>query len=142
MKGGALDTTRDSVVGRPPPKAAPGGRRRRPSGEPPPLPRQLNASARYWLAASLFVLVFSLLAALSSARLGNRLTRVDHVLLVSIANARTPALTDVCRAVSGLASALPIQILWVAMLAVLVFFRRWRHLAVAIVAMALTNAVT
>jgi len=41
-----------------------------------------------------------------------------------------------------LASALPIQILWVAMLAVLVFFRRWRHLAVAIVAMALTNAVT
>ena len=88
------------------------------------------------------MLVFSLLAALSSARLGNRLTRVDHVLLVGIANARTPALTDVCRAVSGLASALPIQILWVAMLAVLVFFRRWRHLAVAIVAMALTNAVT
>ena len=127
--------------------AAPEGGSGRPAAGGPRANRRrclakLNASARYWLAASLFVLVFSLLAALSSARLGNRLTRVDHVLLVSIANARTPALTDVCRAVSGLASALPIQILWVAMLAVLVFFRRWRHLAVAIVAMALTNAVT
>jgi hypothetical protein len=33
------------------------GRRRRPSGEPPPLPRHLNASGKWWLALSGLVVV-------------------------------------------------------------------------------------
>src|SRR4051795_7524557 len=46
----------------PAPRAAPPAiarvrRRRRPSGEPPPLPRHLNASGKWWLGLSAMVLV-------------------------------------------------------------------------------------
>ena len=45
--------TATGTVARPePPTLRRVHRRRRPSGEPPPLPRHLNASGKWWLAAS------------------------------------------------------------------------------------------
>jgi len=33
------------------------GRRRRPTGERPPLPRELKASGKFWLASGIFVVI-------------------------------------------------------------------------------------
>src|SRR6266498_2772029 len=44
--------------GTPAAKIVQGRRRRRPSGEPPPLPRQLNASGKWWLALAAAVCGF------------------------------------------------------------------------------------
>ena len=42
-------------------------RRRRPSGEPPPLPRHLNASGKWWLAASGAVVLAWIVVALTGS---------------------------------------------------------------------------
>ncbi|HYS40267.1 MAG TPA: hypothetical protein VEO01_32015, partial [Pseudonocardiaceae bacterium] len=44
-------------------------RRRRPSGEPPPLPRKINASGRWWLVLAVCVGVFWVVAAVTSRTL-------------------------------------------------------------------------
>src|SRR5687767_10154930 len=70
-----------------PPKARPGRRRRRPSGEPPPLPRELSTSGRYWLgAAGLVLLLWIVLFSIRNA--GQAITRVDLDVLELIARVR------------------------------------------------------
>src|SRR4051794_13620124 len=50
---------------RPPPPPDAGRRRRRPSGEPPPLPRDLRRSGRYWAALSAGVVIVWFLVAVT-----------------------------------------------------------------------------
>jgi tRNA A-37 threonylcarbamoyl transferase component Bud32/membrane-associated phospholipid phosphatase len=108
-------------------------RRRRPSGEPPPLPRQLNWTAWTWLAVTLVLIVLSIV--LTRTPLAATLDVVDSAILGWIAEARTQPLTNAALVVAALASSLALQVLWLANLAVLVFFRRWRHLLAWIVSM-------
>ena len=108
-------------------------RRRRPSGEPPPLPRQLNRTAWTWLAVTLVLIVLSVV--FTRSRFAGTLDVVDHQILGWLADSRTRPLTRVATVVAGLASGLALQVLWLASLVVLVFFRRWRHLFAWIVAM-------
>jgi tRNA A-37 threonylcarbamoyl transferase component Bud32/membrane-associated phospholipid phosphatase len=108
-------------------------RRRRPSGEAPPLPRQLNRTAWIWLAVTLVLIVLSVV--FTRSRFAGALDVVDHQILSWLADSRTQPLTRVATVVAGLASGLALQVLWLASLAVLVFFRRWRHLFAWIVAM-------
>jgi tRNA A-37 threonylcarbamoyl transferase component Bud32 len=111
-------------------------RRRRPSGEPPPLPRQLHTSGKGWL---LLVGV----AVVAGVLVGNvRPTAVaadvvDHAVLSVFVAIRTPWLTQTARAVGVLSNPAPLGMyaIWWATLAVLVIWRRWRHLLVAAVAM-------
>ena len=110
-------------------------RRRRPSGEPPPLPRQLHTSGKGWLLLVGVVVVAAVLV-------GNVQPTavvadvVDHAVLSTFAGIRTPWLTQAARAVGVLSNPAPLGMfaVWWATLAVLVIWRRWRHLLVAAVA--------
>src|SRR3954451_4195957 len=66
-------------------------RRRRPSGEPPPLPKHLNASGKWWLALSAGVVVLWIVVVAT----GNvaHFDLADTRILQAIADLRTPWLT-------------------------------------------------
>ncbi|WP_138734200.1 phosphatase PAP2 family protein [Modestobacter excelsi] len=105
-------------------------RRRRPSGEPPPLPRHLNASGKWWLALSgLVVLAWVVVWATDSV---GRFDVADTWVLQGFERIRNPVLTDVADVAGVLASATAIYVLWLGNLAVLIAVRRWRHLFVVL----------
>jgi membrane-associated phospholipid phosphatase/tRNA A-37 threonylcarbamoyl transferase component Bud32 len=108
-------------------------RRRRPSGEAPPLPRQLNRSGRYWLAA-LVALLLVLAAGLipGTAVYG---AVVDSHISRAVATLRTEPLTHVMKAIGLLATPRAVQVMWWLALAILLITRRWRQLFVWIGAM-------
>jgi membrane-associated phospholipid phosphatase/tRNA A-37 threonylcarbamoyl transferase component Bud32 len=103
-------------------------RRRRPSGEPPPLPRHLNASGKWWLALSGAVLVGWVVVVLTGSVALFDL--VDTRVLQAIATIRSPGLTRVAEVAGMLGTGRAIHVLWLLNLAVLAAFRRWRHLFV------------
>ncbi len=118
-----METTGPTVL---PPRPGP---RRRPSGEPPPLPRELGRSGRILLlivgAVGLAMIVAVLVGTAATA-----LDRMDTALLRRFAAIRTDILTDLTRALDGLASRWPLRGLRWATILVLIAFRRWRHLLV------------
>jgi tRNA A-37 threonylcarbamoyl transferase component Bud32/membrane-associated phospholipid phosphatase len=116
------------VARTPPPAIARVRRRRRPSGEPPPLPRHLNASGKWWLSLSAIVL----LACIAVVVTGTVTTFdvIDTRILQAFSEIRTPWLTRVAEVAGLLASAKAIHVLWLSNLVLLVVFRRWRHLFV------------
>jgi hypothetical protein len=111
-------------------------RRRRPSGEPPPLPRQLQASGRRWLLL-VGVVVLAAVLVVNVRPVAVAVDVVDHALLSVFAGIRTPWRTPVARATGVLSNHAPLGMLavWWATLAVLVIWRRWRHLLVCAVAL-------
>ena len=104
-------------------------RRRRPSGEAPPLPRTLDTSGRYWLAATGLVLVLWVVA-LANTRASNYVLAFDQALLGRIARLRTPALTDVAQGLHALGSVWTARVLFWPTMLVLLVVRRLRHLFV------------
>ncbi|MGY1702975.1 phosphatase PAP2 family protein [Geodermatophilus sp. SYSU D00697] len=103
-------------------------RRRRPSGEPPPLPRHLNASGRWWLGLSAGVVVaWAVVLATDTVPL---VDLADTRVLQAVATLRSPGLTDVAEAAGVLATEPVIHALWVGNLLVLAVCRRWHHLFV------------
>ena len=103
-------------------------RRRRPSGEPPPLPRHLNASGKWWLALSAGVLVSFVVVVVTGSV--TYFDLVDTRVLQAISAIRSPGLTDVAEVTGVLATGRAIHVLWLVNLLVLAVFRRWRHLFV------------
>jgi tRNA A-37 threonylcarbamoyl transferase component Bud32/membrane-associated phospholipid phosphatase len=103
-------------------------RRRRPSGEPPPLPRNLSTSGRWWLGLSGLVVLLWIVVVLTGTLAVVDLA--DTRVLQAISRVRSPVLTDVAEVAGWLATPLAVQIIWLANMAVLVVFRRWRHLFV------------
>src|SRR5437763_1031005 len=103
-------------------------RRRRPSGEPPPLPRHLNASGKWWLALSGGVVVAWIVVWVTGSV--PFLDVADARVLEAFAQVRSPPLTSVALAAGALASPVAVYVLWVANFAVLIVLRRWRHLFV------------
>ena len=111
-------------------------RRRRPSGEPPPLPRQLHASGKGWLLLiGVAVVAGVLIGNVQQAAVAADV--VDHAVLSAFEGIRTPWLTQAARAAGVLSNPAPLGMLalWWATLAVLVIWRRWRHLLVCAVAL-------
>jgi tRNA A-37 threonylcarbamoyl transferase component Bud32/membrane-associated phospholipid phosphatase len=107
--------------------ASPHGRRRRPSGEPPPLPRHINSSIRWYLL--LTGVVAALWAGMTVPAVLGLITRADLVVLRAIAAVRTPWLTHVMLYADALRSQWTVRLLAWATIAVLAAFRRFRHLA-------------
>jgi tRNA A-37 threonylcarbamoyl transferase component Bud32/membrane-associated phospholipid phosphatase len=121
-------TATGTVARRQPPALRRVRRRRRPSGEPPPLPRHLNASGKWWLAASgAVVLAWIAVAMTGSVSLFDA---ADTRVLQAFAQVRTAALTRVALVAGGLATPLAVYVLWVTNFAVLIVLKRWRHLFV------------
>jgi len=103
-------------------------RRRRPSGEPPPLPRHLNASGKWWLALSGCVVVaWVVVWATGSVSLFDV---ADTRVLQALSRLRSPPLTRAALATGALATPVAVYVLWVANFVVLIGLRRWRHLFV------------
>ena len=103
-------------------------RRRRPSGEPPPLPRHLNASGKWWLAASGgVVLAWVVVAVTGSVALFDL---ADTRVLQALARVRSPALTRAALIGGALATPVAVYALWVTNVVILIVVRRWRHLFV------------
>src|SRR3954462_3838812 len=111
-----------------PPAIARVRRRRRPSGEPPPLPRHLNASGKWWLGLSAMVLVAWIVILATGT--DTVFDLADTRILQAIADVRTPWLTRVAHIAGVLATPTAIYVVWLANLAVLAGLRRWRHLFV------------
>jgi tRNA A-37 threonylcarbamoyl transferase component Bud32/membrane-associated phospholipid phosphatase len=107
--------------------ASPHGRRRRPSGEPPPLPRHIEPSIRWYLL--LAAAAGALMAAMSVPVVLGIITRADLVVLRAIATVRTPWLTHVMLDADAVRSQWTVRLLAWGTIAVLVAFRRFRHLA-------------
>ena len=105
--------------------ASPRGRRR-PSGEPPPLPRHIDHSIRWSLA--LAAVAGALWAAMSVPAALGVITRADLVILRAVAAVRTAWLTRLMLDVNALASPW-VRLILFGTMAVLVAFRRFRHLA-------------
>lgn len=103
-------------------------RRRRPSGEPPPLPRHLNASGKWWLAGAVAVVLAWIVVALTET--ASLVDVADTRVLQAIAQVRSPLLTRVALIAGGLGTPIAVYVLWVANFALLIAVRRWRHLFV------------
>jgi tRNA A-37 threonylcarbamoyl transferase component Bud32/membrane-associated phospholipid phosphatase len=121
--------TATGTVARPaPPALRRVRRRRRPSGEPPPLPRHLAKSGKWWLVASgLVVLAWIAVWATGSVTVFDL---ADSRVLQAFEAVRTPALTRVADVTGVLTTGVALQVLWLLNLAALVVIRRWRHLFV------------
>src|SRR3954468_1578347 len=121
--------TATGTVARPaPPALRRVRRRRRPSGEPPPLPKHLNASGKWWLAASGAVVLACIAVGVTGSI--SHFNVVDTRVLQALAALRSPALTRVAEVAGGLATAWVLQGLFLANMLALLVLRRWRHLFV------------
>ncbi|HEX5300085.1 MAG TPA: RIO1 family regulatory kinase/ATPase [Streptosporangiaceae bacterium] len=108
------------------------GRRRRPSGEPPPLPRRIDHSIRWYLL--LAVVTAALWAAMSVPAALGVITQGDLAVLRTVATARTAWLTHALLAVNtALTSPWTVRLVILGTIAVLVAFRRFQHLAAYLV---------
>jgi tRNA A-37 threonylcarbamoyl transferase component Bud32/membrane-associated phospholipid phosphatase len=122
------DETARATIG--PRVAAPGKRRRRPSGEPPPLPRQLHRSGRYWLALACITSIAWLLIFTVGESIAAFFTRTDVALLQGLEELRAAWLTPLMRGLHVLGSDATIRVLRWVILLVLLAFKRFRHLFV------------
>jgi tRNA A-37 threonylcarbamoyl transferase component Bud32/membrane-associated phospholipid phosphatase len=116
------------------------GRRRRPSGERPPLPRELQASGKFWLASGIFVLAtwITLFAWPAST---NWWTEQDLAVLNWLVDLRNDTLTTLSKAVHALGSFWFIRPLRWAILLVLVFYKRFRAVFGVLISVAVVEVV-
>ena len=105
------------------------GRERRPSGQPPPLPRELGRSGRFWLLV-LGYIVLTVVGVAVFSPMERLFEGWDTERLRWVIALRTPWLTHGMLAVNLLASSWTIRVLRWSTIAALVGFRRWRHLLV------------
>src|SRR5919198_5203659 len=90
------------------------GHRRRPSGQPPPLPRDLGASGRFWIAV---VVYFALtgIGVLLFNPLRHLFDEVDDAILRRFVSLRTTVTVHLAQAINVLASRWTIRVIrWTA----------------------------
>ncbi len=123
------------------PVAKPGirttGRRRRPSDKPPPLPRELGVSGKVWVGVIVALVAFMIV--LFTVPIGGSFDRQESKFLAWLAGIRTGWLTDVARFLSGIGAEWPNRIVRWAVIAVLIVFKRWRHLFVFVLTILLIS---
>ncbi|HYB46261.1 MAG TPA: hypothetical protein VED20_02725 [Streptosporangiaceae bacterium] len=110
----------------PGPAAGKTHRQRRPTGEPPPPPRPVAITATAWLVLAAGVAVAFVVA--------QRWLQADEQagtwVLRQLAVIRTPWLTDAANGISVAGSGWGARVLGLSVVALIIAFRRWRHLAV------------
>jgi membrane-associated phospholipid phosphatase len=115
------------------------GRLRRPSGEPPPLPRDPGWARWIWFGIA--VLILGLVLGAVYAVAGSSIADVEDEVLQAFADLRSPAMNDLCRIVAALSGAWVIFGMRIAILAIVAFLGRFRHLVVALAAFAAVDFV-
>jgi hypothetical protein len=112
--------------------------RRRPSGEPPPLPREDRWTRWIWVLAAVLLLGVALNVLI---RTTDVVQTADRAVLSSIAEARTPALTDAAKLVALLTTFAAVMALRWGIALVLVAYRRFRHLVIFLATLVVTDWV-
>ena len=105
---------------------SPKRRRRRPSGEPPPLPRPLQSTGKFWLFAATCLLALWIVIIFWEP-VGGNITEVDVKILEWFESIRSAWMTRVARAVNALGSEWVVRPLRWATLLVLLAYKRFRH---------------
>ncbi len=115
-----------------PPESAPAqrtARRRRPTGAPPPLPHPFRVTTTAWLLLAVVIVTCAFLISQRTAWL--RLDdRANTRLLRLFADARTPWLTSLASGIKEAGSAWGATVVGLSVVALMMIFRRWRHLLV------------
>src|SRR5690242_20002150 len=104
-------------------------RQRRPTGAPPPLPHPVRVSTTAWLVLAIVLVTCAFLFSAETPWL-----RVDERantwFLRLLAQVRTPWLTDVAHGIKAAGSGWGVTVIGLSVVALTMFFRRWRHLLV------------
>jgi tRNA A-37 threonylcarbamoyl transferase component Bud32/membrane-associated phospholipid phosphatase len=116
-------------------------RRRRPSGQPPPLPRELGASGKFWIGALIALLAF-FVSLLLVTQAGNSFERQENIFLRWFAVRRTGWLNRAMLEVNDLGSTSFIRTLRIGTILALIGVRRWRHLFVLVGSLLLVAWIT
>jgi membrane-associated phospholipid phosphatase len=115
-------------------------RRRRPSGAPPPLPRHLETSGVGWLLAAVgLVVVFTVSFVASRHGAAVAVTAADDRVARWLTGPRSSWLTNALQVAAFPASWLASKILAWGIVVPLLVFKRFRHLVVYVVALAVTS---
>jgi hypothetical protein len=121
----------DGRASRPPGAAVGRGRRqRRPSGAPPPLPHPVNITTTAWLTVAALVVAGAFAASQHTPWLRME-DQASTWVLNQLAGIRTPWLTDVANGIKAAGTGW-FPVLGVSVVALIMIFRRWRHLLVFI----------
>jgi membrane-associated phospholipid phosphatase/tRNA A-37 threonylcarbamoyl transferase component Bud32 len=126
-----------------PPGSRRSRRRRRPTGEPPPLPRHLESTGVGWMVAAVALITLTLLV-FAAGRYGRGMsfTVADNWVVERLAALRTPGLTSLARGITGLLGSIwTIKVLAWTTLIILVVYKRYRHMIVAIISVQATSVV-
>jgi tRNA A-37 threonylcarbamoyl transferase component Bud32 len=111
-------------------------RRRRPSGEPPPFPREERWTRWIWTLGGVLLLGAALNLLI---RTTDVVETADQAVLSWFAEARTAALTDAAKLAIQLTTFAAVMTLRLATVVVLVVYRRFRHLAVFLATLVVTD---
>ena len=104
-------------------------KRRRPSGEPPPLPRPLQSTGKYWLlVAGVVVALWTIIAIWPGA--ATEITKFDLAILEWFEGLRTAWVTSVARVIDAFHSEWLTRTLRWGTLLTLLAYKRFRHLFV------------
>ena len=126
--GGMNDTAAEAGRGR--------RARRRPSGEPPPLPREDHWTRWIWVLAAVLLLGVGMSTLMATTDV---VQKADQAVLRWFAQARTPWLTDAAKLAALLTSFAAVMTLRLGTVAVLVAYRRFRHLVVFLATLVATD---
>jgi membrane-associated phospholipid phosphatase/tRNA A-37 threonylcarbamoyl transferase component Bud32 len=113
-------------------------RRRRPTGAAPPLPKTIGVTGWLWMAAVLIVVLSGTVWLHVST---GPLDRVDAVVIRFVTAARTAWLDSIARFLNTMGSRWALPILGLLSVGLAGFFRRWRHLVVFLVSLAVIEIV-
>src|SRR6266513_1099407 len=113
-------------------------RQRRPTGAPPALPKKIGITGMLWVAAVLVIVVSGVVWLHVTT---GPLDHVDAPIIRFVTSARTPWLNSLTNTLNSVGSKWGLAILGLLAVALTVAFRRWRHLVVFLVSLALLEIV-
>jgi membrane-associated phospholipid phosphatase/tRNA A-37 threonylcarbamoyl transferase component Bud32 len=113
-------------------------RQRRPTGAPPPLPKKIGMTGMLWLAAVLVIVVSGVVWLRVTTE---PLDHLDAPIIRFVTLARTPWLNSLTNTLNSVGSKWGLAILGLLAVALTVAFRRWRHLVVFLVSLAVLEIV-
>jgi tRNA A-37 threonylcarbamoyl transferase component Bud32/membrane-associated phospholipid phosphatase len=104
-------------------------RQRRPTGTPPPLPHPISVNTTAWVLLAVVIVACAFLFSVRTPWL-RVADQVNTWLLLRLADARTPWLTDVANGINAAGNGWGTPAVGVSVVLLIMVFRRWRHLAV------------
>jgi tRNA A-37 threonylcarbamoyl transferase component Bud32 len=113
-------------------------RQRRPTGTPPPLARPLGFSGKAWLAVAACLVIATIIGLRYTPR---TMDHLDTAILRLLADVRSGWLTDLASWIKSAGSGWGVTVVGLTNVALLMVFRRWRHLLVYLGGLAVLTIV-